>query len=192
MDHEEIRNHTEEMEWIRCHGADELVEALMEQYGSDLKKLAFSYVNDWGKAEDISQDVFFICYKKIKTFRGDSALKTWLFRITVNRCKDLMKSWPFRHIRVGWPKSIREQESTSPSPEGEALRQSENQLLADKVMALPLKYKEVIVLHYYSGLKTEEIGESLGQNVKTIRTRLRRARGLLRKMYEEEAEDNGR
>ncbi|HEU5138534.1 MAG TPA: sigma-70 family RNA polymerase sigma factor [Bacillales bacterium] len=192
MDHEEIRQHTEEMEWIRRHEADELVEALMEQYGSDLKKLAFSYVKDWGKAEDISQDVFVICYKKIKMFRGDSALKTWLYRITVNRCKDWMKSWPFRHIRVGWPKFMREKVGISPSPEGEFLRRNENQLLADKVMALPLKYKEVIVLHYYSGLKSEEIGESLGQNVKTVRTRLRRARGLLRKMYEEEAEGNGR
>lgn len=185
MDQQHIRKHTEDIEWIRRHDANALVEILMEAYGSDLKRLAYSYVKDWGKAEDIAQDVFFTCYKKIKTFKGRSALKTWLYRITVNRCKDVMKSWSFRNIHIGTPKSMDSMESGSLSPENEAVQQGENQQLADRVLALPLKYKEVIILHYYSELKTDEIADLLTQNAKTIRTRLHRARALLRKMYEE-------
>jgi RNA polymerase sigma-70 factor (ECF subfamily) len=182
---------TEKVDRIEQHDIDTLIETLMNRYGSDLKKLAYSYVKDWGKAENIAQDVFVICYRKIKSFKGRSSVKTWLYRITVNRCKDVMKSWSFRNIRPTTAESMNTLKSHSSSPEGELVRRNENQQLADRVMELPIKYKEVIILHYYSELKTEEIAEALKLNANTVRTRLTRARALLRKMYEE-GDTNGR
>ncbi|MFC4619462.1 sigma-70 family RNA polymerase sigma factor [Camelliibacillus cellulosilyticus] len=185
MDRKDTTRHSEEMAWIQTQDAESIIETLMDEYGSDLKKVAYSYVKDWGKAEDIAQDVFVTCFRKIKTFKGHSSIKTWLFRITINRCKDELKSWSFRHIRVGRTEALATRKGEAPSPEREVIRQDDNQKLAALVMTLPLKYKEVIILHYYSELKTEEIAESLKLNANTVRTRLGRARKLLKAMYEE-------
>ncbi|HET7627645.1 MAG TPA: sigma-70 family RNA polymerase sigma factor [Bacillales bacterium] len=186
MDQDSINSIPEGCDRRQVNDSETVVVALMEKYGSDLKKLAFTYVRDWEKAEDIVQDVFIACYENLNDFRGDSTFKTWLFRITVNRCKDWLKSWPFRHIHLGKPAFEQELASADALPERETVKADENRKLAEKVMALPLKYKEVIILHYYSGLKTEEVAESLKTKANTVRTRLRRARALLKKMYEED------
>ncbi|MBN8202584.1 MULTISPECIES: sigma-70 family RNA polymerase sigma factor [Bacillaceae] len=166
------------------------IEILVNKYGKDIKKLAYMYVKDWGKAEDITQEVFIICYKKLHLFRGDSSYKTWLYKITVNKCKDELKRksfWQFRlaeKLKDHVPKSER-------STEEQVITKSEDQELSDNVLSLPIKYREVIILFYYEGLKIKEIHELTGLNIDTIKTRLSRSKGLLRKMYEG-SEVNGR
>jgi RNA polymerase sigma-70 factor (ECF subfamily) len=159
------------------------IEILLNKYGKDIKKLAYMYVRDWGKAEDITQEVFIICYKKIHLFRGDSSYKTWLYKITVNKCKDELKRkdfWQFRladKLKHHLPKSER-------TTEEQVITKSEDQELAEKVLSLPVKYREVIILFYYEGLKIKEIHELTGLNIETIKTRLSRAKKMLHKMYE--------
>jgi RNA polymerase sigma-70 factor, ECF subfamily len=166
------------------------IEILVNKYGKDIKKLAYMYVKDWGKAEDITQEVFIICYKKLHLFRGDSSYKTWLYKITVNKCKDELKRKSFWQLRLAdklkyhVPKSER-------STEEQVITKSEDQELSDNVLSLPIKYREVIILFYYEGLKIKEIHELTGLNIDTIKTRLSRSKGLLRKMYEG-SEVNGR
>ena len=73
-----------------------LVEDLMQKHGNELTNLAYTYVHDWGRAEEIIQDVFFKCYKNLDAFRGDASYKTWLYRIAINRCRDEMRKASFR------------------------------------------------------------------------------------------------
>lgn len=159
------------------------IETLVNEYGKDIKILAFTYVKDWGKAEDITQEVFLICYKKLHLFRGDSSYKTWLYKITVNKCKDELKKkgfWQFRlaeKLKYHLPQSER-------STEEQVITTSEEQELSKNVLSLPVKYREVIILFYYEELKIKEIHDLTGLNIETIKTRLSRAKKLLRKMQE--------
>ncbi|WP_257988185.1 sigma-70 family RNA polymerase sigma factor [Bacillus sp. V33-4] len=65
---------------------------LMEEYGKSVVRLAYTYVRQKQLAEDIAQEVFIKCYKNLNMFRNESSYKTWIYRITVNKCKDVMKS----------------------------------------------------------------------------------------------------
>jgi RNA polymerase sigma-70 factor, ECF subfamily len=172
------------MEVIQKNNMDETtIEMLMNEYGLNIKKLAFMYVKDWGKAEDITQEVFSTCFKKIHEFRGESTYKTWLYRITVNKCKDELKGKYFKQFDI--ISKLRNTDlKMEPSTEEKVIGMSEDQELAEKVLSLPLKYREIIILYYYEGFKIKEIHELTGLNLETIKTRLSRAKILLRKMYE--------
>lgn len=71
---------------------DKKIELLINEYESDVKRYAYKIVKDWGIAEDITQEVFLTCYIRIDQFRGDSSLKTWLLKITTNKCIDELKN----------------------------------------------------------------------------------------------------
>ncbi len=71
---------------------------LMNEYGQEIIWLAYSYVRDKSTAEDLAQNAFLKCYQKIDTFKNDSSIKSWLYRITINCCKDYLKSSYFRRI----------------------------------------------------------------------------------------------
>ncbi|MBH0171537.1 sigma-70 family RNA polymerase sigma factor [Fictibacillus sp. 18YEL24] len=77
---------------------DELLIWLMDEYGKRLVRLAFMYVKNEQLAEDIVQDVFEKCYKNLDRFQKKSSYKTWLYQITVNSCKDKLKSWSYRNM----------------------------------------------------------------------------------------------
>lgn len=164
---------------------EELLKELMTAYANELTNLAFSYIHDWGTAEDIVQDVFVKCFKKMTSFRGDSTYKTWLYRITINRCKDVMKSWAYRNVNLQAQESMFTLSSQEATPEEDVFQRSEQQELAQVVFQLPVKYREVILLHYYYDLKIDEISQMLKKNDKTVRTRLHRARKLLKQKLEE-------
>jgi RNA polymerase sigma-70 factor, ECF subfamily len=171
----------EDLERILEMDKEVLVENLMHKHGTELTNLAYTYVRDWGIAEEVIQDVFFKCYQNLDGFRGDATLKTWLYRIAINRCRDEMRKATFRRIMAKPLASFFSLKSLTPSPEDLLVEKGEKEVIVDHVLSLPTKYKEVILLYYYSNLTTEEIGQLMQQNGKTIRTRLHRARQLLLK-----------
>ena len=65
---------------------------LMNEYGDRLTKLAYTYVKDIGKAQEIVQDVFVTCYEKYEKVRQIEKIKPWLYRVTINRAKDVLRS----------------------------------------------------------------------------------------------------
>lgn len=160
-----------------------LLEQLMTRFGTKVLRLAFTYVKDRVKAEDIAQEVFIRCYENIDQFRGEARIETWIYRITVNVCKDYLKSWHVRHVFFG---SKREPLTliSDKTLEGTVISRVESQTLAEFVMRLPVKYREVIILFYYEDMAVDAIAELLEQPVGTIKTRLRRARLKLRQFYE--------
>ncbi|MEZ7171797.1 sigma-70 family RNA polymerase sigma factor [Sporosarcina sp. OR05] len=156
---------------------------LMDALGDRLTNLSFSYLKDWGKAQEVVQDVFFTCYKKRRHVLELNSIEAWLYRVTVNRCKDV--------LRTSWVKKVivnnelfLTQKSGQPSPEHEAVAKSEDERLARLVLELPIKYKEVILLFYYEDLSVEEISYVLKSNPNTVKTRLKRGREALQKSIE--------
>ncbi|MGN7479484.1 sigma-70 family RNA polymerase sigma factor [Solibacillus silvestris] len=169
---------------------DLMLEKIMIEYGNELVRLAFSYVKDAEIAKDMVQNTFIKCYKNIDSFRYDAEIKTWLYRITINECKDYLKSWHYKMVAV---KSFINETAKSilPSTEKEVMDKYKNEEIKDTISSLPKMYREVVYLYYYDSLNSEEIAKVLDIPVNTVKTRLRRAKQRLESMIEE-AEFNGR
>lgn len=163
-----------------CHTKEELLEQLITQYGQDIKRLAYTYVKNWSTAEDITQEVFISCYKKIDDFRGESTYKTWLYKIAINKCKDFYKSRWYRFV-IPVDNVIEKFTGRNSSLEEQLISKEKDYLLSQHVLSLPRKYREMIILYYYEELKIWEIEELTGIKQKTIKTRLRRAKQQLSK-----------
>ncbi|MCA1320989.1 sigma-70 family RNA polymerase sigma factor [Bacillus tianshenii] len=158
-------------------------EDIMDAFGENLTKLAYTYVKDWKIAEDVVQDVFIICYKQYENLESITSFKSWIYRITINRSKDVLKSSSIRRMIMN-PNLFHFFRAKDLSPEMAVVKRSEEELLSVCVLALPLKYREVISLYYYEDLQIEEISKILKMNKNTIKTRLNRARGKLKKLME--------
>ncbi|MYL49973.1 sigma-70 family RNA polymerase sigma factor [Halobacillus litoralis] len=159
----------------------EILVDLMESYGGMVVRIAFTYVKDQQLAEDLAQDVFIRCYQHLHTFEHRSSYKTWVYRITINHCKDHVRSWSFRNLIPFEPMKMEKGKETT-SISDQILKEEENQVLFQKVLKLSVKLREVIIFYYYEELSVEEVAELLGVNVNTVKTRLHRARNSLKRM----------
>ena len=159
-------------------GKDEIdIDRLMRQYGSLVLRQAYFYLKDRHKAEDVCQEVFLRMYKKQPQLPDEQSEKAYLLRVTINLCKDVLKSaW---HRRV--TPMIEGYDAPHPSagPEGDAVQNEEKQMLYRAVLDLPEIYKDVVLLFYYHDLPTGQIAKVLGIPEVTVRTRLMRARNRL-------------
>jgi len=161
---------------------------LMREYGNDVVRVAFSYLKNIQLAEDVSQDVFLTCFEKMDTFRNESSYKTWIIRITINKCKDVLKSWSYKNIVLtDFLSKKREQLST----ENTSINNEENEFLSKLILQLPIKQREVILLYYYHDFSIEEISKMLNSNVNTVKTRLHRARNKIKTIIEGGRRNNG-
>ncbi|WLD91744.1 sigma-70 family RNA polymerase sigma factor [Alkalihalobacillus sp. AL-G] len=166
---------------------EDVLREVMTDYGADLTRLAYSYVKDITTAEDITQEVFLKCYTKLDSFKGNSSLKTWLNRITVNKCKDYLKSGWKKYIQFDLP--LFKDPKTYETPESQVTKQVEHDTLTQFVLKLPVKYREVIILYYFHDQSTKEISESLNLKDTSVRTRLRRARQILEEHLDKRNEE---
>lgn len=157
---------------------EQWLEEIMDQYGDQLVKLSYSYLRDWGKAQEVVQDVFFISYKQYDTYPEIKSFKAWIYRVTINRCKDVLKSSWIKRVIVN--NSIFQFLSSKEfSPEMMSLKKNAYEQLAQSVLSLPVKYREVIHLFYYEDLSVQEISVLLKINQNTIKTRLKKGREIL-------------
>ncbi len=161
-----------------------LMDELMQRYGQDILQLVYSYVGNTELAEDLTQDIFVKCYQSLHTYKGKAQLRTWLWRIAINHCKDYLKSWYNNKVIV----SESEPAFTGERQEGieqAVIQHEEDQRLASAVMELPVKYREVIYLFYFEERPIKEIATVIDVKENTVKTRLRRAKELLKEELEE-------
>ena len=116
-------------------------------------------------------------HAKPQSFADDEHLKAWLLRVTVNKCKNLKRS--FRISRTG---SLETEDVTSATYE----MMTENSSILAEIRALPEKYASVIYLYYYEGYNTREIAEIQGKSENTVSSLLRRGREKLKLELEKE------
>ena len=120
-------------------------------------------------ADDAVQEVFLRLYQRAEPFDSPEHLRRWLLRVTLNYCRDVLKS-PWRRRRV----------SLESLPELPAFQREEERVLYQTVMSLPEKYRTVLDLFYYEELSVREIAALLHIEVSAVTTRLSRARGKLK------------
>ena len=150
---------------------------LAEAYLDTVFRVAYNYIGSRADAEDVTQDVFFKLLQANKNFESDEHVKNWLIRVTINECKNLVRTkW--------WRAESFEDHAAKLTFETPA--QSDCYYA---VMDLPKKYRLPIYLHYYEGYSTVEIGEILRIPKNTVCTNLKRGRELL-KVTLQEAKDN--
>ena len=136
-------------------------------------RLALHQLGSYADADDAVQEVFLRLWRQKAPFESEEHLRRWLLRVTVNWCRDQLRS-PWRRRRVDC-------DSLENQPAFETPEQGE---LYEAVMSLPEKYRTVLDLFYYEELSVREIGEVLGLSQSAVTTRLSRARKLLRERWE--------
>nr|WP_268573182.1 sigma-70 family RNA polymerase sigma factor [Peribacillus frigoritolerans] len=170
------------LKWSQMKDDESLLDEMMSLYGQDILQLVYSYVKDAVVAEDLTQEIFIKCYKALPTYNQQSNIRTWLWRIAINHCKDYRKSWYFRKVST----AEEEQDWTSTdNVEEEVIQQDEDRQLAVVVMELPIQYRELIYLHYFQEMKLKEISEITGVKLGTVKTRMRQAKRRLKTYWEE-------
>jgi RNA polymerase sigma-70 factor, ECF subfamily len=163
----------------------EALEALVDACGDGVLHLAYFYLKDRAMAEDVFQEVFTKVYMQGHTFRGESSPKTWIYRITVNLCRDKLRAWAFRKVSLIGEEMLNALRPAAPDTADEVLDRADRSVLLEAVMRLPVEYREVVHLYYYEELDVREVALALGLSDGTIRSRLFRARGKLRVMLQE-------
>lgn len=158
-------------------GNAEKIEKLIDLYGNDVLRIANMYIKNLTIAEDIFQEVFLKITKKLHLFKNESSEKTWIIRITINTCKDYLKSsWKTKVIASEeLPEEINEN-----SADKKILSSETSQIILNEIFNLPVIYKDVILLYYYKSFSTAEIAKILMIPESTVRIRMKRAREILK------------
>ena len=139
-------------------------------------------------AEEIAQESFARAWSRLGEFRWESTFKCWLFRIALNLCRDQLKSGRTREEAAGRVEGVVEPLDLAPDPEGIALGAEAAGQLARAIDRLQPKYREAFVLKHVEELSYEEIRRIVGMPIPALKVRVHRARGMLQRILEEEAE----
>lgn len=145
------------------------VNRAIERYSDTVQRLCIVYLKNHADTEDVFQTVFFKYYLSSTVFESDEHEKAWIIRVTINACKDWLKS--FFHSRTVSLDEIIELPSETPQESSDIL---------EAVLSLPAKYRDVVYLHYYEDYTAPQISKILHKNVNTVYTLLTRSKELLR------------
>jgi RNA polymerase sigma-70 factor (ECF subfamily) len=164
------------------------VETLVHRYGVKIYRLAFRITGKPEDAQEVSQDVLWAIVRKIGTFKGESALGSWIYRITANAAYEKLRSRRGKD-EVSW-------EALVPTFDGDghlldpgrdwtlaedpALQAEARQRLREAIESLPADYRTAFVLHDMEGLSNPEIAEALGVSLPAVKSRVHRSRLFLR------------
>ena len=172
----------------RCAAGDEVAATvLVEEHQRMVYQLAFHLLGDHDEALDLSQDVFLRVFRTIGAFRGQSALRTWIYRIVVNQARNRQRWWRrrYKNAQVSLDDHIRANGDLPSRIEGVA----PDRILGSKEVAarlraaldaLSFEQRSAIILREVDGLSYDEIAFSLNVSIGTVKSRLARARELLR------------
>jgi RNA polymerase sigma-70 factor, ECF subfamily len=167
---------------------ERIIEDLMDAYGTDVWNFAYLLTGSRTQADEAAQDTFWRAYRKLHTFRREASVKTWLLTIARRAAADIRRSafirrvMPFAHV----PEGILG--GTAASAEEEALQRMMASEVWRHVAELPLKQREVLMLHAHYGLKDGEIAAVLRVPEGTVKSRLSAARKRMAESIEREGQ----
>lgn len=152
--------------------------------------LAARLLGESEEARDVAQNVFLHVYRKLDQFQGRSALRTWIYRITVNQCHNRRRWWksrkrekeePLDELSTGPHAARLADERPRSSPFKETRRRERARRVQAALLELSFEHRAVLVLREIEGLSCDAIAETLGVAVGTVKSRLSRAREALRR-----------
>ncbi|MFA4029639.1 MAG: hypothetical protein GDYSWBUE_000932 [Candidatus Fervidibacterota bacterium] len=179
--------------WLRRDSAQNF-EAVVEEYYDKVFRLAYRMLQSYEEAADITQEVFLHAYRGWANFRGESQVYTWLYRITINMCKNRLKQLKriakhemqtaLTNVQAegdeGNEAYVIEPEDFSSSPEDAIARQELREAIERALSELPFDYRMLITLRDIEGLPYEEIAKVIGCTIAAVKAKLFRARTQLR------------
>jgi RNA polymerase sigma-70 factor, ECF subfamily len=169
-------------------GSERGYEELLTRFQQPVYVLALRLLDDQSEAFDVVQEVFLKVFRNIGSFRGQSTLKTWIYRITVNEAHNARR-WFFRHRRRevdldGNPGETRNWKEIIPdssrSPFDAASAREQHVMIEAALERINPIFREAVVLRDIADLSYEEIAEVLGASLGTVKSRIRRGREALR------------
>jgi RNA polymerase sigma-70 factor (ECF subfamily) len=159
----------------------------MRRYNQRLFRVARSILKDEADAEDALQEAYLQAYRKMGEFRGEAELSTWLTRIVINQALMRVRKRqrdrvvvPFQDRADGTAKELEVADPLAESPSDAALRGEVRKVLERRIDALPEGFRTVFVMREVEEMTARETADALGIPEATVRTRLFRARALLR------------
>ncbi|MGC3957166.1 MAG: sigma-70 family RNA polymerase sigma factor [Verrucomicrobiota bacterium] len=151
--------------------------ALYEEHSKAVYYLALRFLADPQKAEDVTHDVFLKVYRKLGEFRGESSLRTWLYRITINHCQNLKQSWASRNLVTTGDDTVW---NSTAAPAESPLRVLETKELGERIQnaleALTEEYRLLLLLVADEELSYDEVAALTDQTPDAVRGKLHRAR----------------
>ena len=149
----------------------------IQSYADDIIKICFVYLADRSQAEDAMQDTFLKAWKSMPNFerKGIENEKAWLMRIAVNVCRDYHRSAWFRHV----DKRV----SLDSLPEIPGNPETERRDLVMDICRLPIKYRQIVLLHFYEGMNVREAAQALGISASAAHRRLQKAEEMLKEAW---------
>ena len=174
----------QEQKWVAAarEGDQGAFEELVRLYEKRVLALTQRMCKHPEDAAEAAQEAFFAAWQGLKNFRGESSFSTWLYRLASNACVDLLRregkqktalSLDDEELNLDIPTSI-------PSPQEEAERRELREQIEAGLQALPPEYREALVLREIQQLRYDEIGEALGLDIGTVKSRISRGRKKLR------------
>ncbi len=148
--------------------SEEEVHHAIEQYANMVWRLCMLHLKNRADTEDIFQTVFIKYATHKDEFENETHEKAWITRVTINACKDLIKS--FFHSHTIALEDYMEQLALPKEDKG----------VLEAVLSLPQKYRDVVYLHYYEGYSAPELSQILHKNINTIYTLLHRSKQMLK------------
>ena len=149
---------------------------LVEAHGQAVYRLAYARTGSREDAEDITQETFLRLVRAAPVFRDEAHCRAWLLHVAMNCTRSLFRRpWRRRDLPL-------EEAANAAAPDGERGN------VLEAVLNLPERYRAPVHLFYYEGLTVEQIAKILGLREGAVRTRLSRARGMLRDMLKEDEE----
>ena len=157
---------------------EEKITDLIKAYQIPLRRMCCIWLKDGALAEDAAQETFLKAYAALPEFRGECSEKTWLMRIAVNVCRNM--------IRGGWFHHVDRSVEIERLPEAAVPFEPRDSSLIEAVSALPTRLREITMLYYYQDMSMSEISETLNISIATVSRRLDKARKQLRTQLEKE------
>lgn len=152
---------------------------LVKRHKEKVRNIIYITMSSSALVDDIAQDVFITVYKNLKYFRFESQFTTWLYRITVNRCKDYLRKMNVRRIFSPIEDGTEISEYSTPVEDNDISR-----IVMDAISKLPVKLRMPLILKDIEGFSYQEISESLNCEMGTVKSRIFRGREKLKEILQ--------
>jgi RNA polymerase sigma-70 factor (ECF subfamily) len=154
-------------------------EGIVRRWQGPLVNMAWRYCRDRGRSEELAQEAFVKAWRGLKSWRREGSFSTWLFALAANVYRSELKRFPTETVAI---EEIAEP-SKAATQHGELAERMSAETVRRAVLALPVRYREPVVLYYFHEMDLGVAARTMGLPEGTMKARLSRARELLRKRF---------
>lgn len=152
---------------------------LVRRHKEKVRNIIYITMNNSASVDDIAQDVFITVYRNLKHFRFEAQFTTWLYRITVNRCKDYLRKVNVRKIFFPAEDGMEVSDYYNPAENNDI-----SKIVMDAISRLPIKLRMPLIMKDIEGFSYQEISESLDCEMGTVKSRIFRGREKLKEILQ--------